>query len=559
MSNIADPMTDPSPPRPWLIVLVILSLAGHAQLGLAETSEQKTPMAISASSQDPFLYDSSGRVRIFHGLNAIKKGYPWYPKWLTGSKGEKFIEMMQDLGLNVMRLGWMWSGFEPEPGQFCKTYYEQQLSIVDALSKAGIHTLLDAHQDCLSSDFCSYDGVPSWLLDGFEPALPYPLPWKGWTAKDCSKSPEDFGCNCFTEAAGQAYQTLYTDGSSMQDAFVNFWAESSQRWKDHPGILGYELINEPFPGNVVFDPSLLLPGVAGKKNLQPFYHSLARDGIRQYDKERLIFYEPVTWGMLFAHGVVGSGFTKVPGGNEYKDRSVLSYHYYCSSLGGDQKICNDLVGPQIMNTVLEDVCQTGGSTFMTEFGGLSADSCTSGECSAVMDLADQYLQSWMLWPGITTHDGVATEEYQAILSRSYARAIAGTPECMRYETDSGDFVLRFKIDATITAPTEIFVGAKALSDGKLVVETSPGLTYSIAPQGNLVEVSASDPSVNNQTGWVRVYRQGSAHGPQLTCEPINLPTCPANKPDDDRSRSSAASPTALNWLPSVLTTCEPRS
>jgi hypothetical protein len=43
----------------------------------------------------------------------------------------------------------------------------------------------------------------------------------------------------------------------------------------------------------------------------------------------LIFYEPVTWGMVLNGEIVGSGFKHVPGGPAYNDRSVFSYHYYC--------------------------------------------------------------------------------------------------------------------------------------------------------------------------------------------------------------------------------------
>ncbi|CAF4535159.1 unnamed protein product, partial [Rotaria magnacalcarata] len=57
----------------------------------------------------------------------------------------------------------------------------------------------------------------------------------------------------------------------------------------------YELINEPWAGNYIADPLLLLPGIAGATNLQPFYDKLAK-AIRSVDEDTLIFYEPVTWG-----------------------------------------------------------------------------------------------------------------------------------------------------------------------------------------------------------------------------------------------------------------------
>ena len=34
-------------------------------------------------------------------------------------------------------------------------------------------------------------------------------------------------------------------------------------------MFGYELLNEPWAGNVVADLSLMLPGVAGRRNLAP--------------------------------------------------------------------------------------------------------------------------------------------------------------------------------------------------------------------------------------------------------------------------------------------------
>lgn len=63
-------------------------------------------------------------------------------------------------------------------------------------------------------------------------------------------------------------------------------------------FLSYELINEPWVGNYLADPLLLLPGEAGAKNLQPFYEKIAKS-IRSVDNDTLIFYEPVTFGGTF--------------------------------------------------------------------------------------------------------------------------------------------------------------------------------------------------------------------------------------------------------------------
>ena len=40
-------------------------------------------------------------------------------------------------------------------------------------------------------------------------------------------------------------------------------------------MLGYEVLNEPWAGNIYQDLSLLLPGVAGSRNLEPVKQNLS--------------------------------------------------------------------------------------------------------------------------------------------------------------------------------------------------------------------------------------------------------------------------------------------
>lgn len=84
---------------------------------------------IRASSDDPYLRDNLGRVRVFHGLNAgelrdgrermgrrechwctqrqqlrpfspVNKGAPWYPEWLLN---ETLVAELSSWGMNAMR------------------------------------------------------------------------------------------------------------------------------------------------------------------------------------------------------------------------------------------------------------------------------------------------------------------------------------------------------------------------------------------------------------------------------------------------------------------------
>ena len=69
------------------------------------------------------------------------------------------------MGFNAVRLGYMWSGVMPEENVYNETYVNLTKGIVENLAKRGIYTLLDMHQDVISSKFCGYDGAPLWVIN----------------------------------------------------------------------------------------------------------------------------------------------------------------------------------------------------------------------------------------------------------------------------------------------------------------------------------------------------------------------------------------------------------
>ena len=56
-------------------------------------------------------------------------------------------------------------------------------------------------------------------------------------------------------------------------------------------VAGYDLINEPLPGNFYDHPSLLLAGNGDKDHLEPLYNSLGSIILAE-DPEAVLFYEP---------------------------------------------------------------------------------------------------------------------------------------------------------------------------------------------------------------------------------------------------------------------------
>lgn len=53
---------------------------------------------------DSLIIDDAGRVRIYHGVNFVNKGYPWYPPELLDPAN---VESLAQAGINFMRLGYV--------------------------------------------------------------------------------------------------------------------------------------------------------------------------------------------------------------------------------------------------------------------------------------------------------------------------------------------------------------------------------------------------------------------------------------------------------------------
>eukprot|EP01045_Picozoa_sp_COSAG04_P014281 COSAG04_NODE_1059_length_8523_cov_2.419853_2_plen_475_part_00 len=264
---------------------------------------------IRSSDRSIHFFDAHGRVRIFHGAARVQKKPPWYFPDLL--EGDTEARAMEALGFNVLRLGFMWSGYNPAPGVYNRSYVEVIKTTVAQLNAHGVYVLLDMHQDILSSAFCLYDGAPRWVIDKSTAALPrdhaYPAPIGAPAPSDnnCTLSGSPHSpCNCswqagwsenaLTYAAANAYQSIYDNKAGMRDDMANMWANAAAEFKDTPGVIGYELMNEPFAGDIFSQPELVLPGVAGQRNLQKMHDAVA-EKIREVDEKHIIFFEPVTW------------------------------------------------------------------------------------------------------------------------------------------------------------------------------------------------------------------------------------------------------------------------
>jgi endoglycosylceramidase len=207
-----------------------------------------------------------------------------------------------------------------------------------------------------------------------------------------------------------------------------------------PNVIGYEIMNEPWPGNHFQDPTLLIPGTAASSTLMTFHEKVART-IRSVDPTALIFFEGITWETHARYPVV-------PGG--MPNQSVSSYHYY-------RPPSQEPPYEAFKKRAEEDTKRLGTGLMLTEFAmwenGQNGDG--GDHRLEVLQAADYWLQSWVGWSYKTfkpLEDGESAEDgsifdgkgqkrrhVEVLLSRPYASAVGGRVLKMVYDDVSTVF------------------------------------------------------------------------------------------------------------------------
>ena len=393
------------------------------------------------------IYDDSGRERIFHGTNVVFKQKPWHPSIYDFNYNLSFnnddIEIIYNLGLNFVRLGVMWPGVEPQKSVFNLTYLNVMKDIVHKLDKKNISVLIEFHQDALSEYFCG-EGIPDWAVENSKFPLPIAFPYNksGKPSREKCLS-KDWWNYQLSYEAGSYYQELYTN-TDLRNSFLGYWNIIAHTFNNSDNVIGYEIINEPWAGNIYKDLSLLLPKIADKKNLQPFYdHIFYNLSLSGYLNNKLFFFEPTTWDDW------GTGFDHPPGNNT--EKCVLSFHCYFPP---------DISVSQVFRARLNDQKKLNIPLFLTEFG--------SNHIFDVFQNTDELFMSWSVWSykrfSNITGDGSmffnkngTIANTRNFLNRTYPRSICGRGIYFNFNVSLNSFLLIYDNNPNCRGETEIFI------------------------------------------------------------------------------------------------------
>jgi len=451
--------------RGAIAALVAVALAG------APASAEPAPAPLRHAGR--WLVDAQGRVVTLRGFNVVDKLPPYAPAAIGfGAEDARFLAAQ---GFDAMRVGVIPQAVEPRPGRFDDAYLARIARTVTALRRAGLATVLDLHQDFFSEQ-TGGEGFPPWMVLATGP--PGRADIASWDA-------------------------LWDPATGLRDRVAALWRHVAVRLRDVPGIVAFDLLNEPFPGAAA--PSCAqFPGCpAFDATLGAFYRAVVR-AVRPVGGGRLLLVEP---------HVIFNG-----GADTHLDRigDGLSFHVYCHEIAGVQPCTSR--EPRVFGDADRWSARTGGALLLTEFGATD-DLAAIARTAA---LADRHRLSWLEWawwnrdpPGARPAEGLVLDPRRpprgtnvkaaklAALARPYPRAVAGTP--LRWGWDGSTFSaawstrpprgarLRKSATTEIVLPAIAFPRGEAITiaGGRLARPDLPGVARVAAlPGARRVTVTA---------------------------------------------------------------------
>ena len=131
-------------------------------------------------------------------------------------------DRLRDWGMNVIRLGIIWDGLEPEPGVYDDAYLAAMDQRVAWAANHGLYVFLDMHQDLYSVLYS--DGAPEWAtLTDDQPHIDRGDVWSDayLTSPAIQRAFENFWANAPA-----------SDGLGIQDHYAAAWRHVAERYAD---------------------------------------------------------------------------------------------------------------------------------------------------------------------------------------------------------------------------------------------------------------------------------------------------------------------------------------
>jgi endoglycosylceramidase len=449
------------------LLIALLALVAPQEPALAEP-------AVAKSHAGRWITDASGRVLIVHGINQVYKVPPYVPS--TSGFDADDAAFLANNGFNAVRLGVIWAAVEPQPGVFDARYLNSIATTVKTLAARGIVSLLDFHQDLYNEKFQG-EGAPAWAVqDGGlgNPAFGFPA---NYFANQAQQRAWD---NFWRNAPGP-------DGVGLQDHYAAAWAHVASRFGRDSSILGYEIMNEPWPGAAWLPCAVPVLGCADfDVKLTAFYNRVTT-AIRRVDTRTPVWFEP--------NVLLGESNTSRLGTVDDANTG-FAFHVYCPSaaITGDYGLLCPALDDATFAAARAYATKHDIPELVTEFGATNDAATLAG----VMDRADKDRIGWLEWAYTGNDITSSSPEGQAlvldpskppsgtnvntaklkVLAEPYPQLVAGTPSTWSFA--NGTF--------TLTYSTTRAGGRGSFPAGSETTIATPAIQY---PDGYTVQVSGA--------------------------------------------------------------------
>jgi len=414
---------------------------------------------------------------------------------------------MKKMGFNMVRLGVIWEAVEKEPGVYDMEYLEKVEEIINNLGKNGIYTMVDAHQDVFSRNFCG-EGVPYFYTNQLEydkkcdaSLVTQFLGFVGYCktlsdfdfnydenglplVEDCKK--QSFAEYHYLAEFSSAYKQFYLNTGNVQDKFIEFWKVVANKFKGNKYVLGYDFWNEPAPGGFLEDFKSVIPGRADLYSILPLYRRL-EEALREIDPNYILYFEnsPIPDTLPIFGGLVWGTMKEKPSDDDTPQ--VYNFHSYCcvadvnackngeASLKDSLSLCTNYHKKKFDTEIDNAKNNLHVPMFVSEFGACSDSQACYNEIMNVVSICEENFISWSYWNykpyGDHTTSAIEVVDYEGIynvdgtiqtikeqgLSRAYVQYYQGKPIDFKYEEESNtNFETSFEYHTDISEPTVLF-------------------------------------------------------------------------------------------------------
>ena len=504
--------------------LLLISSCTHPESNKIDLSK---PVGIQGTK----FIDGAGRQVLFNGINLVNKNPE--EKYIDSNQKEIFRKF-RTWGFNVVRLGIIWDGLEPEPGVYNEEYLKEIDKQIEYAKKNGIYVFLDMHQDLYSVRYA--DGAPEWAtLHENKPHVTGRI----WSDAYLISPAVQTAWDNFWK------NTPAIDGIGLQDHYAKAWQHVAERYAGNNTVIGYDIMNEPFVGSEaknympiifnafsrvlkeetgknltmeeiasmwsneetrykalqmvnskerfskVIDALYVINSAFEKQKLQPFYQKVA-DAIRKEDKQKILFFNH----SYFCNSGVKTALEPVKTADGKPD-PLVAYSAHGYDLLVDTKNLSNSSTERlglIMERINESSERMNVPVMLGEWGALGADvPGMTGLAYTNLHFIEKYKFSNTYW---AYYNGVEKNGWFKALIRPYPAFISGKLLSYSFDEKSRDFTCEWEESANQKLPTSIFV-----PDMNKIEATK----ITVTPEGNGMVLETSPDS---KGGYIHIYPTG---------------------------------------------------